>query len=113
MTISNPKDSIPNFFQSYVVYQFICAGCNAFYIGKTRSHLKTRIEEDLGEDKNLQILKHLQENPHCRQVRKFDCFDVIDRDTIHFSSQVKEAMHITWKKPVLNKHIKHFTLNVH
>ena len=94
MTISIPKDSIPKFLQSYVVYQFTCAGCNACYIGETSSHLKTRIEEDLGKDKNLQILKHLQENPHCRQVRNFDCFDVIDRDTFHFRLQVKEAMHM-------------------
>ena len=27
------KDSIPKFLQSYVVYQFTCAGCNACYIG--------------------------------------------------------------------------------
>ena len=60
------KDSIPKFLQSYVVYQFTCAGCNACYIGKTKRHWKTRIEEHLGKDKNSQILKHLQENPHCR-----------------------------------------------
>ena len=99
--------SIPKFLQSYVVYQFTCAGCNGCYIGKTRSHLKTRIEEHLGKDKNSQILKHLQENSHCRQVSNFDCFDVIDRDTSHFRLQLKEAIHITWKKPILNKQIKH------
>ena len=112
MTISISKDYIPKFLQSYVVWQFTCAGCNTCYTGETRSHLKTRIEEGLGKDKNLQILKHLQENPHCRQVRNFDCFDAIDRDTFHFRLQVKEAMHITWKKPILNKYIKHFTLTI-
>ena len=39
------KDSIPTFLQSYVVYQFTCAGCNACYISETRCHLKTKIEE--------------------------------------------------------------------
>ena len=107
MTISIPKDSIPKFLQSYVVYQFTCAGCNAFYIGKIRSHLKTRIEAHLGKDKNSQILKHLQENPHCRQVSNFDCFDIIDSDTSHFRLQLTEAIHITWTKPILNKQIKH------
>ena len=34
-------------------------------------HMKTRIEEHLGKDRNSQILKHLQENPHCKQVRNF------------------------------------------
>ena len=65
MTITISKDSIPKFFQSYFVYQFTCAGCKACYIGETRSHFKTRIEEDLGKDKISQILKHLKENPHC------------------------------------------------
>ena len=76
------------------------------------SHLKTRIEEHLGKDKNSQILKHLQENSHCRQVSNFECFDVIDRDASHFRLQLKEAMYITWKKPVLNKQIKHVTLTI-
>ena len=97
----NCKDSIPRFFQSYVVYQFTCTDCNACYIGKTRRHLKTRLEEHLGNDKNWQISKHLQENPHCRQVSNFDCFDVIDRDNSHFR-----------KKPILNKQIKHVTLTI-
>ena len=106
------KDSIPKFLQSYVVYQFTCAGYNACYIGETKRHLKTRIEEHLGKDKNSQILKHLQENPHCREVSNFDCFDVIDRDNSHFRLLLKESMHITWKKPILNKQIKHVTLTI-
>ena len=89
------KDSVPKFLQYYVVYQFACAGCKSCYIGETRRHLKTRIEEHLGKDKNSQIFKHLQEKTHCRQVSNFDCFDVINRDTSHFRLQLKEAMHMT------------------
>ena len=63
------KDSIPTFLQSYVVYQFTCAGCNACYIGKTR------IEEHLGKDENWQIFKYLPE-----KVSNFDCFNDIDHD---------------------------------
>ena len=66
----------------------------------------------LGKDKNSQILKHLQENSHCRQVSNFDYFDTFDRDNFHFRLQLKEAMHITWKKPILNKQIKHVTLTI-
>ena len=102
---------IPKFLQSYIVYQFTCAGCNACYIGEARRHLKTRIKEHLGKDKNSQILKRLQENPHCSQVSYFDCFDVIDCDTSHFRLQLKEAMHITWKKPILNKQKNPFHSN--
>ena len=74
--------------------------------------MKTRIEEHLGKDKNSQMLKHLQENLHCREVSNFDCFDVIDRDNSHFWLLLKEAMHITWEKPILNKQIKHVALTI-
>ena len=70
--------------------------------GKTKCHLKARIEEHLGKDKNSQILKHLQKISHCRQATNFDCLDVIDRDNSYFRLQLKESMHITWKKPILN-----------
>ena len=86
------KDSIPEFHQSYIVYQYTCAGCKICYIGETKHHLKTKFEEHLGKDRNLQILKHVQENSHCRQVSKFDCFKVIDRANSHFRFQLKEVM---------------------
>ena len=38
------KDSIPKFLQSYVVYQFNCASCNACYNSETRRYLKIKIE---------------------------------------------------------------------
>ena len=60
------KGSIPKFLQSYVGYQFTCAGYNGFYSGETKHHLETRIKEHLKKDKNPQTLKHLQENSHCR-----------------------------------------------
>ena len=80
------------------------------YTGETKHHLKTRIEEHLGKDKNLQILKHLQENPHYGQNSNFDCFDVVNRGNSHFRLQLKEVMHVTWTKLILNKQIKHVTL---
>ena len=74
--------------------------------------MKTGIEKHLEKDKNLQILKHVKENPHGRQISNFDCFDVIDQDNSHFRLQLKEAEYITWKKPNLNKQIKHVTISV-
>ena len=88
------KDSIPKFHRSYIVYQFTCAGCKVCYIGETEYHLKTKFEESLGKDRNSQILRHVQENSHCRQVSKFDCFKVIDRVNSHFRLQVNEVMRI-------------------
>lgn len=36
--LSNPMQFIS--FQSYAVYRFICASCNACYIRETKCHLK-------------------------------------------------------------------------
>ena len=49
------KDTLPKSLQSYVVYQFTCAGCKACYIGETKCHLNTRIEEHLGKYKKSHI----------------------------------------------------------
>ena len=61
------KDTLPKSLQSYVVYQFTCAGCEACYIGDTKRHLNTRIEDHLGKDKRSHIYSHLQENPQCQK----------------------------------------------
>ena len=57
------KDTLPKSLQSYVVYQYTCAGCKACYVGETKRHLSTRIEEHLGKDKKYHIYLQLQENP--------------------------------------------------
>ena len=75
-------------------YQFICAGCKACYIGETKCHLNTRIEEHLGKDKKSHIYSHLQENPQCQERVNFDCFEIIDCASSYFRLQIKEAMHI-------------------
>ena len=49
------KDTLSKSLQSYVVYQFACAGCKACYIGETKRHLNTRIEEHLGKYKKSHI----------------------------------------------------------
>ena len=43
------------------------------------------------------MYSHLQENPQCQEKDNSDCFEIIDRG--YFRLQIKEAMHINWKKP--------------
>ena len=43
------KDSTPFALRSKVVYCYMCAGCDASYIGKTSRYLRTRICEHLGK----------------------------------------------------------------
>ena len=101
------KDTLPKSLQSYVVYQFTCAGCKAYYIGETKRHLNTRTEEYLGKDKKPHIYSHLQENPQCQEKNDSNCFEIIDRASIYFRFQMKEALHINWKKLELNKQVQH------
>ena len=58
------KDKIPKLLKSFVVYKFVCPGCNACYIGEITRHLSRRIEEHLEKDKELHIFRHLDENHH-------------------------------------------------
>ena len=60
------KDAIPKLLKSFVVYKFVCTGCNACYIGETIRHLSTRIEQHLENDKKSHIFKYLDENLNLR-----------------------------------------------
>ena len=88
------KDTLPKSLQPYVVYQFTCARCKACYVGETKRHLNTRIEEHLGKDKKSHIYSHVQENPQCQEKVNSDFFEIIDRPSSYFRLQIKEAMHI-------------------
>ena len=41
------KYCLPSGLKSFVVYKFVCAGCQSCYIGETKRHLPTRINECL------------------------------------------------------------------
>ena len=112
LKLKSCKDTLPKSLQSYVVYQFTCAGCKACYIGETKCHLNTRIEEHLGKDKKSHIYSHLQENPQCQEKVNSDCIEIIARASSYFRLQIKEAMHINWKKPELNKQVKHVGITI-
>ena len=67
--------------------------------------MNTRIEEDLGKDKKSHIYSHLHEV-------NSDFFEIIDHASSYFRLQIKEAMHINWKKPELNKQVKHVGITI-
>ena len=106
------KDNLPKSRQSYIVYQFIYAGCKVCYIGETKHHLNTRIEEHFGKNNKSHIYSHLQENTQCQKRVNFDCFEIIDCASSYFRSQIKEAMYINRKKHELNKQVKHVGITI-
>ena len=106
------KDPLPFHLQSFIVYKFVCANCKVCYVGETTRHFITRINEHLQKDAKSNIFKHLQESRACNSVCNKDCFSVIDRATTEYQLKMKEAMHIKWIRPKLNKQVKHYTLSL-
>ena len=72
------KDKIPSFLKSMVVYKFVCASCNACYVGETARHLPTRIKEHLKTDKKSHIYQHLSSNQNCFNCCTENCFSILD-----------------------------------
>ena len=53
------KDPVPPCLSSNVVYKFQCRQCNSCYVGETRRHLVTRINEHIqGRPQDTEITKH-------------------------------------------------------
>ena len=104
------KDKISMEHKSFVVYLFICSGCNARYIGETTKQFMVRVNEHLHTDKGSSINKHLKSNTQCKCDKSN--FKIIDQANSKFTLKIKEAIHIEWQKPDLNKQVKHVRLNI-
>ena len=106
------KDRVHRSLRSCVVYKFSCAGCNSVYIGETTRHLSTRVREHLCTDKNSHIFKHLKNSPTCKSLCNESCFKVLDSANNYHSLKIKEALHITWERPNLNKQVQHYNISL-
>ena len=95
-----------------VVYKFSCAGCSACYVGETNRHLATRVREHLTSDKNSHIFQHINGSEACRSLCSEDCFSILDTASTSFQLKIKEALHIGWEKPSLNKQVNHVNLTL-
>ena len=104
------KDSIPQELRARVIYQFTCARCKARYIGQTKRHYMTRVQEHLGKDKNSHIWKHLQSSPQCLSECNTHCFKILDTAQTDFQLKIKEGLFIKWKKPQLNQQVYNYQI---
>ena len=57
----NTKDRTPKLKEYFVVYELICSGCNANYVGKTERTLHERCAEHGWHDKDSVVFNHLNE----------------------------------------------------
>ena len=106
VSLFSTKDKVPYGLKSYVVYKFLCAGCNASYVGETYRHISTRTHEHLETDKSSNIYRHLLENPKCKSICDENCFSILDSARTKYTLKLKEGRHIKWLKPSLNKQAK-------
>ena len=67
---------------------------------------------NLEEDKKSHIFKHLDENHNWKSLSTPDCFRIIDSASSKFKLKLKQAMHITWTKPSLNRQLKHVSISI-
>ena len=105
-SLFSTKDKVPYGLKSYIVYKFLCAGCNASYVGETYRHISTRIHEHLETDKSSNIYGHLLKNPQCKSICDENCFSILDSARTKYTLKLKEGMYIKWLKPSLNKQVK-------
>ena len=94
-----------------MVYKYTCANCQIGYVGETCRHLHERVKEHLTQ-KSSHIFKHLEENPTCKEKSDISSFQIIDNDNSVFRLKIKEAIHINWTKPELNKQVKHMVVSI-
>ena len=106
------KDPVPDGLRSRVVYKFVCAGCNACYVGETCRHFSTRVREHLVSDRASHIFKHLKDSAHCRTLCSADNFHVLDHTSTGFQLKIKEAIHIQREQPSLNQQLHHVNLKL-
>ena len=103
---------MPKKYKSNVVYQFVCAGCNAMYIGETTVHYSTRIHQHFNKGTGPSaVYKHLGKHTgspsDCRKACDDSTFRIIDEASTKYALRLKEGMHIRWhNEPVLNKQVR-------
>ena len=106
VSLFSTKDKVPYGVKSYVAYKFLCAGCNANYVGETYRHISARTHEHLETDKSSNIYRHLLKNLQWKSICDENCFSILDSARTKYTLKLKEGMYIKWLKPSLNKQVK-------
>ena len=68
----------------------------------------------LSDVKNSHIFQHIKRSETCKALCSEGCFSILDTASTSFQLKIKEALHIGWEKPLLNKSmtsIYHFHFN--
>ena len=113
------KDVVNTKLSSHIVYKFMCSCCNATYFGQTQRHFFVRASEHLGitpltgkfvkTPKKSAIFDHMLLDGH---KASFDNFSIFLKENNAFKLQLKESLLISRDKPILNRNIYSFPLEL-
>ena len=98
--------------RSFLVYKFTCPSCSSSYIGETCRHFQTRIEEHIKKNNKTRIFKHLHSTATNLDSYNSLCFKIIDKADSKTNLKTKEALHIKWRKPILNAQQNHLVITL-
>ena len=89
-----------------VVDKFKCLrDANNIYIGKTIRHLATRVKEHGTLRSPSAVSNYLLSCETCKLNFSCDSFSIIDSGKNDFGVTIKEALHIKFKKPTINRQL--------
>ena len=104
---------------SHIVYKFMCSCCNATYYGQIQRYLFVKASEHLGITpltgkfvktlKKFAIFVHMLQDGH---KVSFDNFSILLKESNAFQLQLKESLLFSRDKPICNKNIYSFPLEL-
>ena len=113
------KDPLEKKIHSGIIYRYRCSNCKVTYYGKTFCHFYTRAVESMGisnlTGKCLKNVKQSAISDHllqCNCTINFDDFSNLAMDCNKFKLLLKEGLLIKRDKPILNRTIKSFPLEL-
>ena len=102
-----------------MLFTNLCSCCNATYYGQTQRHFFVRASEHLGitpltgkfvkTPKKSAISDHMLLDGH---KASFDNFSILLKENNAFKLQLKESLLISRDKPILNRNIYSFPLEL-
>ena len=118
-TLFRFKDPLEKKIRSGIIYRYTCSNCKVTYYGKTFRHFYTRAAEHMGisnlTGKRLKNVKQSAISDHllqCNCAINFDDFSILARDCNKFKLLLRESLLIKRDKPILNRTIKSFPLEL-
>ena len=115
------KSILPFGVRSLVIYKYTCSHCNMTYIGKTKRHQLVRMCEHLGisyktghdskynPESTTAVREHIRTTKH---PGNFNDFEIISYANTDFEALIKESLLVGLEKPILNKQVKSFKLEL-